>query len=100
MAVSQIRFAWDNRKDAANQRKHRVSFAEAETVFYDDRALLIDDPEHSDTEDRFILLGMSSAMRVLLICHCYREADDVIRIISARRASGLESEEYRRRWRK
>jgi uncharacterized DUF497 family protein len=100
MAVSRIRFKWDDRKDAANRRKHGVSFAEAETVFYDDRALLIDDPEHSVTEDRFILLGMSSAARMLLICHCYREADDLIRIISARRPSNRESEAYYQRWRK
>jgi len=62
--------------------------------------LLIDDPEHSETEDRFILLGMTSTLRMLLVCHCYREAGDLIRIISARRASGLEAEAYHQRWRK
>jgi uncharacterized DUF497 family protein len=71
---------------------------ETETVFHDDRVLLIDDPEHSEVEDRFILLGMSETQRILLVCHCYREADDVIRIISARRAADAEVAEYHRRW--
>ncbi|HRA21447.1 MAG: BrnT family toxin [Ardenticatenia bacterium] len=97
--MGSLRFAWDDRKDTVNRRKHGIPFAEAETVFYDDRALLIDDPEHSETEDRFVLLGMSAALRVLLVCHCYREADDLIRIISARRANSLEVGVYHERWR-
>lgn len=97
--MSQMRFAWDERRDAANQRKYGVSSAEAATVFHDERALLVDDQDHSDAEDRFVVLGLSSALRMLVVCHCYRESDTVIRIISARRAGGSEADQYRRRWR-
>lgn len=96
MCVAPLEFEWDDRKDAANQRKHGVSFAEAQTVFSDDDALLIPDPDHSDDEDRFILLGVSSALRALVVCHCYREAS-VIRIISARKADRDETRQYERR---
>ena len=96
--MAELRFKWDPRKDAENQRKHRVSFAEAESVFSDEHALLIDDPEHSTTEDRFVLLGLSVRFRVLLVVHSYREQDDVIRIISARRATTLERSRYDQRW--
>jgi uncharacterized protein len=88
------RFTWDRRKDAANQRKHGISFAEAETVFLDDEARLLDDPEHSMAEDRFILLGLSQALRLLIVVHCYRASDAEIRIISARRATRPESRQY------
>lgn len=88
------RFTWDRRKDAANQRKHGISFAEAETVFLDDDARLLDDPEHSTAEDRFILLGLSQALRLLIVVHCYRAADAEIRIMSARRATRPESRQY------
>lgn len=88
------RFTWDSRKDAANQRKHGISFAEAETVFLDDDARLMDDPEHSIVEDRFVLLGLSQAFRMLIVVHCYRAADAEIRIISARRATRPESRQY------
>ncbi len=91
------RFEWDPRKDAANRRKHRVGFDEARTVFYDELALLIVDPDHSADEDRFILLGRSAATRVLVVCHCYRESDEVIRLISARRANAKERAQYRKR---
>ncbi len=94
----ELRFEWDPRKDSANQRKHGVSFEEALTVFSDERALLIDDPDHSDDEDRFVLLGLSSNLRTLVVCHCYREADDIIRIISARKAIRSERVEYEKRW--
>lgn len=97
--MEDIRFEWDPRKNAANQRKHGVSFEEAQTVFSDERALLIDDPDHSAEEDRFIMLGLSAALRTLVVCHCYWEADDVIRIISARKATRSERSEYERRWR-
>ena len=93
-----LRFEWDPKKDAANQRKHGVSFDEAITVFSDEHALLIDDPDHSEDEERFILLGLSSALRTLVVCHCYREADSIIRLISARKATRSEREEYGRRW--
>ena len=75
-----LRFKWDPRKDAANRRKHGVAFEEAKSVFYDDNALLLEDVEHSHDEDRFVLLGMSGKLRILVVCHCYRDADDVIRI--------------------
>jgi uncharacterized DUF497 family protein len=98
IAVDDIRFDWDPRKNTANQRKHGVSFEEAATVFSDERALLIDDPDHSADEDRFIMLGLSAALRTLVVCHCYREAEDVIRIFSARKATRPERAEYERRW--
>ena len=96
--MAKLRFDWDPRKDSANQRKHGVSFEEALTVFSDERALLIDDPDHSDDEDRFALLGLSANLRILVVCHCYREADDIIRIISARKANRSERVEYQKRW--
>lgn len=96
--MDEIRFQWDERKNAENNRKHGVWFHEARTVFYDDRALLIGDPDHSDDEDRFVLIGMSLTLRTLVVCHCYREDDEIIRIISARKASRLERAEYERRW--
>ena len=94
-----LRFQWDERKNASNQRKHGVSFEEAETVFYDDRAVLSDDPDEEE-EDRFVLLGLSAGLRTLVVCHCYREGDSVIRIISARKAHREERRDYDQRWRK
>ncbi len=76
------------------QRKNKVSFEEAETVFYDGNAVLIPDPEHSESEERFVLLGFSAMARLLLGCHCYRGVDDVIRIISARKATAFEARQY------
>ena len=92
--MSNLSFEWDERKSAANARKHRVSFDEAKSVFVDERAKLIDDPDHSGDEDRFVLLGLSGALRLLLVCHCYRGDGNVIRIISARKASAQESKSY------
>ena len=89
-----LAFTWDEEKDRANQRKHRISFAEARTVFYDENAREYSDPDHSESEERFILLGVSSRLRVLVVCHCYRESESVIRIISARRAQRSEEETY------
>ena len=89
-----IRFGWDKLKDHANQRKHRVSFEEAQTVFLDENALFMEDPEHSGSEDRFLLLGISSELRTIVVCHCYREMDKVIRIISARKTTKSEREQY------
>lgn len=86
-----LRFEWDPAKNEINQANHGVSFEEACLVFFDDYALLIDDPDHSDEEDRFILLGRS-ALGVLVVCHCYR--DDAIRIISARKANARERRQY------
>ena len=98
--MAEIRFAWDPAKNRANRRKHGVSFEEAETVFADEHALLIDDPDHSAAEARFVLLGLSVRFRVLLVVHSYRESDEVIRIISARRATKAERGRYDERWRR
>jgi uncharacterized DUF497 family protein len=92
--VSTLRFEWDEQKAIANAKKHGVSFDEARAVFVDERARLIDDPDHSEDEDRFILLGLSSALRMLIVCHCYRSQGNVIRIISARKATTKESKFY------
>jgi len=89
-----LRFEWDPRKAADNLRKHGVSFEDAESVFADERARLIDDPDHSGDEDRFLLLGLSSSLRLLVVAHCYREAGGVIRIISARKATREEQRFY------
>ena len=96
--MAALRFEWDNRKNAQNRRKHGISFEEARTVFFDEHALLIADPDHSEHEERFILLGLSSALRTLVVCHCYRRQGDVVRLISARRADRQEREEYEVRW--
>jgi hypothetical protein len=96
--VAELRFEWDDRKNAENKRKHAVSFEEAQTVFYDDRAILIDDPD--EVEDRFLLLGLSTTLRTLVVCHCYRVRDEVIRIISARKALREERADYETRWRR
>jgi hypothetical protein len=92
--VGNIEFAWDRRKARSNRIKHGVSFEEAETVFVDENARLIDDPDHSGDEDRFLLLGYSVRARCLIVSHCYRESDSVIRLISARRATEQEEEVY------
>ena len=92
--MSNIDFAWDERKAAANLKKHGISFEEAQSVFYDEGARYMPDPEHSKAEDRFVLLGMSARLRVLVVCHCFREDDSIIRIISARKASARERKVY------
>jgi len=89
-----LRFEWDPDKSLANQRKHGISFEEGQAVFLDENALMIHDPDHSDHEDRFILLGLSAKIRVLAVCHCYRKSDEVIRIISARKATRNEQKRY------
>ena len=92
--MGNIEFAWDPRKAAANIVRHGVSFEEARTTFFDECARLIDDPDHSAEEDRFLLLGFSIQARCLLVSHCYRESDSVIRLISARPATAREENEY------
>lgn len=92
--MSALHFEWDERKAAANAKKHGVSFEEAKSIFVDENAKLIDDPDHSEDEDRFVLLGLSSALRLLLVCHCYRREGGAIRIISARKATARESKFY------
>ena len=92
--MSEFHFEWDPRKAAENSRKHGIGFEHARSVFADERAKLIADPDHSGDEDRFILLGLSGLLRVLVVCHCYRESASVVRIISARRATARESKSY------
>ncbi len=92
--MSTLRFDWDERKAAANAKKHGVGFEDAQSVFLDERAKLIDDPDHSKNEERFVLLGISSTLRLLVVCHCYRDVGNVIRIISARKANARESKFY------
>ena len=92
--MDEIIFEWDNKKEKINKRKHGISFEEARTAFYDENAIQYFDPDHSDDEDRFILLGISFKLKVLVVCHCFRENDSVIRIISARKADKDEEYEY------
>ena len=93
-----LRFEWDEAKDRENKRKHKVSFEEAETVFLDDWGILIEDED--DDEERFVLVGMSAAVRVLVVSHTYRARDQVIRIISVRRANRSERRDYETRWKR
>jgi len=93
--MKHIEFEWDRTKDNSNQKKHGVSFEEAKTIFYDPNALLIRDLSHSDHEDRFIILGVSHVLHLLVVCHCYRKDDEVIRIISARKANKKEQKQYK-----
>lgn len=92
-----MNFVWDKNKTESNREKHGVSFEEAMSVFDDYEALLIYDPDHSEDEDRFIIMGMSSVLRILVVCHCYRDENAIIRIISARKATKNERNEYERR---
>ena len=89
-----LTITWDERKDSINRQKHGVSFIEARTVFLDEHARLIADPDSSEDEDRFIILGFSERFRLLVVCHCYRENDSIIRIISARKATRHEKNSY------
>ncbi len=98
--VSGLRFEWDEAKNRTNKRKHRVSFEEAQTVFYDDWAILVEDNDADEQEDRFVLLGMSARLRTLVVCHCFCEEDEIIRIISARRAGRYERRDYETRWKR
>ena len=89
-----LKFEWDDNKNKINIQKHGISFEEAASVFYDDEALIITDDEHSDEEERFVLIGFSFKANLLVVCHCYREEDSIIRIISARKADSVERSEY------
>ena len=91
--MTEWKFDWDERKNLSNQKKHGISFNEAQTVFSDEFGRLIADPDHSNDEDRFILMGMSSRSRLLIVCHCERDVD-TIRIISARKAEKFERKQY------
>jgi len=92
--MNEIRFEWDSEKAKLNAEKHGVTFEEAESVFYDEQAIQFYDDEHSEWEDRFLMLGLSVKLKLLLVCHCFREKDSVIRIISARKATKAESRHY------
>ena len=89
-----LRFEWDRNKDLSNRKKHGVSFEEAATVFLDEEGLLIPDPDHSDYEERFVLIGTSRKANLLTVVHCLRESETIIRIISARKATKNESRQY------
>jgi uncharacterized DUF497 family protein len=96
--VSELRVDWDARKEADNTRKHGVSFEEAAGVFSDEHALLLDDPGHSNEEERYILMGLSPRLRILVVVRAHHEPENVIRLISARRANKRERAVYNRRW--
>lgn len=91
--MERITFTWDERKASVNTDKHGVTFEEAVTVFDDDGAVLFDDPDHSQEEDRFLMLGISNRMRLLIVCHCCRSGE-IVRIISARKATRNEADQY------
>ena len=92
-----MKIVWDEAKAASNQKKHGITFTEAQSVFYDSYALLINDQDHSENEERFILLGLSFVSNMLVVCHCYREKDEQLRIISARKATNKETAQYVKR---
>jgi len=92
--MKELRFEWDDTKEKTNIKKHGVSFDEARTVFYDENAVQFFDPDHSEDEDRFILLGISFKLRALVVCHCFRKSETVVRIISARKADKDEERVY------
>jgi len=92
--IELVAFEWDSLKEKKNRQKHGVSFEEARSVFYDLHALLIHDPDHSEEEERFILMGYSAEQRLLVVCHCFRSEDRIIRLISARKATPTERDQY------
>jgi len=96
--MSDVRFEWDEKKHSVNKRKHGVSFTEGQTAFADENGLLIDDPDHSDDEERLILLGLSAKLRLLVVSHIYSDADLTIRLISVRKATSSEQEQCWKRW--
>ena len=94
LIMKTIEFEWDEKKDRINIEKHGISFDEASTVFYDDYAIMFDDPDHSDYEDRFLILGITRRENLCIVSHCYRREDEIIRIISARKATKREMKTY------
>jgi uncharacterized protein len=92
--MKHIQFDWDENKNVLNKKRHKIAFEEAKTVFYDPAALLIHDPDHSEDEERFLIMGMSQKLKILVVCHCYRANDEIIRIISARKADKDETKQY------
>ena len=95
--MNPLRFEWDTHKALTNLKKHGISFEDAKSAFYDEHAKLINDPDHSADEEGFILLGLSFSLRLVVVCHCYRGDDSVIRIISARKATTYETKSYKQR---
>jgi len=93
--MKNIQFTWDEKKAQKNINKHKISFEEAKTVFSDENARLIEDPDHSEDEDRFILIGLSFALKILTVVHCYRDDENNIRIISARKSTKNEERQYK-----
>ncbi|MCM1178654.1 MAG: BrnT family toxin [Clostridium sp.] len=92
--MDKINFEWDENKNQINKKKHGIDFDEAKTVFYDDNAILFDDPEHSMEEERFLIIGISEHENLCIVSHCYRSRDNIIRIISARKATKNETRTY------
>ena len=92
--MENLNFIWEENKNKLNIKSHKISFEEAKTVFYDPNAKIIHDPDHSIEEDRFIILGMSKSLKLLVVCHCYREEEEIIRIFSARKATNKEGKQY------
>jgi len=92
--MNKLIFEWDDTKNKTNIQKHGVSFEEAQTVFFDDNAIEFDDPDHSCEEERYLLLGFNQTLKVLVVCHCYRDDESIIRIISARKATKKEQKAY------
>jgi uncharacterized DUF497 family protein len=92
--VAELRFTWDPKKASQNESKHGIGFEEAQTVFYDEHALQLEDPDASEAEERFLMLGLSGILRVLAVCHCVRAGGEQIRIISARNAVKAEQKQY------
>ena len=93
-----IKFEWDENKNEINKKKHGLSFEEAREVFYDNDAVLFDDPDHSVGEERFLIIGMLRSSKICIVSHCYRDNDNVIRIISARTATKSEKQIYTEGW--
>ena len=92
--MNNLKFEWDNNKASINKQKHGITFEEASTIFSDENAILFDDPEHSEVEERFLMIGISEQTNMLIVSHCYRGEDDIIRIISARKATKKETKQY------
>ena len=92
--MKKLIFEWDDTKNRTNRVKHGISFEEAETIFFDEKAIEFDDPDHSIEEERFLLLGFSQTLKILVVCHCYRDDESIIRVISARKATKKEQKVY------
>lgn len=96
--MKEIKFSWDENKNYANKKKHGLSFEEAKEVFGDENAILFDDPDHSFEEDRFLIIGAIKSTKICIVSHCYRDDDNVIRLISAREATKNEKRMYQEGW--